>query len=221
MLPFVRLPNKIEEGGDNGEILNPSTIAYLREISGNVNNPFRALRVPLPTLRFLEIMKCIDVRGNRVFHASNASRLAIKLAQKEVEEVTEDATIVFSDLPLVETLSLGVHRLGSTLVAVIGDIISRSEVQLLYLVCGMYRSVRMQPLTVSYADPERVIIATDLMHQLEMPLNPPFDFAMSRFFMTKVDEINSIHGQMRLELSRTPREKLAGWATNFLDNITP
>ena len=220
MLPFVRLPDKIKEGGSNEEILNPSTIAYLREINGVVN-PFRGLRVPLPTLRFLEIMKCIDVRGNRVFHASDASRLAIKLAQKEVEEVTEHATIVFSDLPLVETMSLGVQRIGSTLVAVIGDIISRSDAQLLYLLCGMYRNVRMQPLTVSYADPERVVIATDLMHQIEMPLNPPFEFAMSRFFMTKVDEINSIHGQMRLELSRTPRDKVTGWATNFMETITP
>ena len=213
MLPAVRLPT-ITSGGTNNEILNPSTLAYLRETTPE--NPFQALPIPLPVLRFVEIIRALDTRGARVLHASDASRTAMRLIRPQ-DEVTGDATIVFSDLPFYNSVRVArTQRAGSTLVAVVGELVSRSEAQLLYLLCGMYRTVRLQSLTVSHADPERLVIATDLIHRPELDA-PPYDFDMSRFFLTKLDELNSMHGQTRLELARAPyRDKTAAWVATFL-----
>jgi hypothetical protein len=213
MLPAVRLP-LVVSGGTNEEILNPSTMMYLRETTPE--NPFHALTIPVPVLRFVEIMRSMDTRGARILHASDTSRRAMQLV-REHDEVSGDATLVFSDASLYETLRLAQsQRLGSTLVVVVGELVKRSEVQLLYLMCGMYRTVRLQALTVSHADQERLVIATDLLHRAEMS-EPPYEFEMSRFFLTKLDELNSMHGQVRLELARTPhRDKTAAWLAMFL-----
>jgi len=214
MLPAVRLPPTIVSGGSNEEILNPSTLAYLREVTPE--NPFQALPIPLPVLRFVEIIRALDTRGARVYHASDASRRAMRLV-REQDEVAGDATLVFSDLPLYDTVRIArMQRSGSTLVAVVGELVSRSEAQLLHLLCGMYRTVRLQSLTVSHADPERLVIATELLSRPEFDA-PPYEFDMSRFFLTKLDELNSMHGQTRLELARAPhRDKTAAWVAAFL-----
>jgi len=208
----------MNQGGTNEDMMNPSTVSYLREHTAS--NPFHALSVPLPVLRFVEIMNSIDLKTARIFHATDASRRAIALVRPH-GEVTEDATLVFSDLPLYDTLQLTRHqRLGGTLVAVLGDVVSRGDVQLLYLLCGMYRNVRLQSLTVSHADPERLVIASDLTCRLTLP-PPPYEFEMSKFFLTKLDELNSMHGQTRLELARTPyRDRTVAWRAMFLpENI--
>jgi len=200
-------------------MLNPSTLTYLRETTPE--NPFHSLSVPLPVLRFVEVMRSLDVKGACVLHATDSSRIAMKLV-RDVVEVETDATLVFSDLPLYETLQLSQRqRLGSTTIAVLGEVVSRTDVQLLYLMCGMYRSVRLQSLTVSHADAERLVIATDLLHRVEVS-RPPYDFEMSRFFLTKLDELNSMHGQTRLELARAPhRDKTTAWAATFLPENIP
>jgi hypothetical protein len=80
----------------------------------------------------------------------------------------------------------------------------------------MYRTVRIQTLTVSHADQERALVATELMLRVSS-VPPPYDFEMSRYFLTKLDELNSMHGQTRLELARAPfRDKTAVWAATFL-----
>jgi len=213
MLPAVHLP-AIHSTGVNNEILNPSTLIYLRETKPE--NPFHLLSVPLPVLRFVEVMRTMDIKGARILHATESSRTAMKLV-RDTEEVHSDATLVFSDMPLFETLQLAQQqRRGSTMVAVVGELVSRADVQLVYLMCGIYRSVRLHPLTVSHADAERLIIATDLMHRVEI-CAPPYEFDMSRFFLTKLDELNSMHGQTRLELARAPhRDKTTAWAATFL-----
>ena len=213
MLPSVRLPPKIEHGGTNDEIMNPSTVSYLREV--DPMNPFHALSVTLPILRFVEVMRTMDFKGT-VYHATESSRRAMRLV-REQPEVTEEASIVYSDLSLYETLSLvKVQQLGGTLVCVIGEVVTRGDVQMLYLLCGMYRNVRIQTLTVSHADEQRLVVATELVTRaLVGP--PPYTFEMSNFFLTKLDELNSMHGQTRLELARAPyRDKTAAWAAMFL-----
>lgn len=213
MLPSVRLPPKIEHGGTNDEIMNPSTVAYLRVVESL--NPFHSLSVGVPVLRFVEIMRTMDFKGT-VYHATESSRTAMGLT-REQPEVTEEAAVVYSDLSLYETLSLvRVQQLGGTLICVIGEVVSRGDVQMLYLLCGMYRNVRIQTLTVSHADEQRLVIATELLTRTRV-VPPPYTFEMSNFFLTKLDELNSMHGQTRLELARAPhRDKTAAWAAMFL-----
>jgi hypothetical protein len=215
MLPSVLLPNVLVSGGVNDEMLNPSTISYLKELK--TSNPFQTLAIPLEVLRFIEIMKPMDMKGERIFHATESSRIAMKFL-KEQEEVTMDATILFSDLPLYETIGLvRVQRLGSTMVTILGEMTMKSDIQLLYLLCGMYKSVRIQSLTVSHSDSERVVIAKDLVHRITLK-PPPYEMEMSRFFLTKLDELNSMHGQTRLEMARTPqKDKTTNWMTTFLN----
>ena len=213
MLPATKMPF-IQSGGENNEILNPSTMIYLRQLTQF--NPFNSLPYPLSVLRFIEIMRGIDLREAKIMHATESSRAALHLINM-VDEVNADSTLIFSDLPFLESARLTrVQRVGGTLIAVIGDMVNRCDIQLLYLLCACYKTVRIQSLTVSHADPERMLICSDFVQAPEF-VDPPFDFEMSLYFLSKLDEINSMNGQVRLELVRsTPRDKTVAWMTAHL-----
>ena len=210
MLPATKMPF-IQSGGENTEILNPSTMIYLRQLKQL--NPFNSLRYPLSVLRFIEIIRGLDLRDAKIMHATDSSRTALHIINM-VEEVSEDATLIFSDLQFLDTVRLTkFQRIGGTLIAVIGDMVNKSDIQLLYLLCACYKTVRILSVVVSHADSERMLICSDFIEAPEF-VDPPFNFELSLYFLSKLDEINSMNGQARLELVRsTPRDKTVAWMT--------
>lgn len=215
MLPSVRIPPLVPSA-ETSDILNPSTMIYLRQVT--LTNPFALLPYPLPALRFVEAMRPMDLRGARILHATDASRDAMHLLRRNEADVLDDATVIFSDLPLVKTVQLSrKQRVGGTLVCVVGDLVARAHVQLIYLLCAAYKSVRVQALAVSHADPERLLICTNFVERTDVG-EPPFCFEMSRYFLTKLEEINSMNGQVRLETARGfSRDKTTAWMASHLN----
>ena len=214
MLPAVQMPCLVSSC-ETGEILNPSTMIYLRQLTNT--NPFKALPHALPVLRFVEVFRNVSLTGT-IMHATDSSRAAIRLIKGNGEEVSEDASIIFSDLPLEESVRLiRFQRKGGTLACIVGDLVTKAHVQLVYLLCSAYKTVRVIALTSSHTDAERLLLCTDYVHLPEIG-EPPYEFTMSRYFLTKLDEINSMNGQVRLEMARGyPRDKTSAWmAANFV-----
>jgi len=199
MLPATILPNMIS-ARDQPFVIAPSLQHYLKSLDSK--SPYEVLPHSFEVLSFVEALHAIDLKHARVIHTSDSSRQALTLLQKSADECANNATHIFSSLALYDTLQLlSKQAKGGSLIAIIQDIESLAETQLLYVLCGMYTTVRISKLAVSHTRAERVLLCAGFKCFVPVPC-PPFTFELPIFFRTRLEEINSMNGQLRFDLRR-------------------
>jgi len=216
MLPATILPSIVSCAGETID-LAPSLQFYLQTLQGT--SPFETLPHPFPVLSFVEALYSMDLKAARVRHTCDASRHALALLQKSATECTDNATHILSSLPLYDTVCLlSAQATGGSLITFIRDITTLAETQLIYLLCAFYTNVRITKLVVSHTRAERALICTGFKSYVSVP-PPPYTFQLPMYFRTRLEEINSMNGQMRFDLFRCAQKtKCQEW----LDmHITP
>ena len=95
-----------------------------------------------------------------------------------------------------------------------GRLSSPAHVRLVYIMTALYKSVSVYSPTL-YCGDEKYLIGRDFKGG-EMPAS---EFAMSLYFLTKLEEINSVIGQAQMDHIRSETkhdQASADWCTTYL-----
>jgi hypothetical protein len=124
--------------------------------------------------------------------------------------------LLISDADFGETLAAAckVQAVGGTLVVDVGRLSSPAHVRLAYVMAALYKSVSVYSPTL-YSGDEKYLIGRDFKGG-EMPAS---DFALSLYFLTRLEEINSVIGQAQMDHIRSESkydQVCADWCTTYL-----
>jgi hypothetical protein len=110
--------------------------------------------------------------------------------------------------------AMSAQKKGGTLVVQVANSTSLSSVQLIYMLCACYQVTVYTPML--NFEFEKFLICRDynphpkIMEMLKSP--GPYQFEMSNYFLARLDEINSIFGQVQLDFYRNPASYEQRWA---------
>jgi len=218
-IPFAQIPT-LRDGTpeDIDPYLNVSLAHYTKDMP---SNPYLNLCTmhpyPINFFRLLEAVCVIEPCGKECFGVG-VGELVLK--HRGTQCLTE-GDLLFSDTGLHETLMLckrALKRGGSALI-VVPDQTKLSDVQMTYLFAACFATVQIMLPSMSHADPNRVLYCTDFLDNVPSwaTLPPPYNFTMTSYFVTKMDEINSIFGQARFDQVRSgAKDRCADWMRKFM-----
>ena len=164
---------------------------------------------------FLEACQNLSLPVDGVKHLGSKTSAQVFPHLAEVDV----APLILSDASLYESLSTALvsQQHGGSMIIVVDDIVSLSSVQILYLLCACYKTVQLH--TVSGISHQLVQCAGYLGISRTIQSLPPYDMQMSSYFVTHLEEINSIYGQSRLEHTRCRDNKDWGRLPKKIDTM--
>lgn len=167
----------------NEDFLNISFLAYLAKM------PRKTMSKPF-SLKLLEVSYYFSL------DKLNATELVTCEALSDIRAAME------------------IQKKGGTLVVQVADSTSLAAVQLIYILCACYQVTVYTPML--NFEFEKFFICRDynphpkIMELLKTP--GPYLFEMSNYFLARLDEINSIFGQVQLDFYRNPGSYEQRWA---------
>lgn len=218
-IPFTQLPTL--RSGKTEEVdpyLNVSLNHYTKDMPPN---PYRNLEsmhaYPMNFFRLLEAIQVIDPPGKEGVGLGVGGDV---LKARSVPVFTEGDLLV-SDLGFHETLLACKSRLkrGGSVLVVVPDQTKLSDVQLTYIFAACFTTVQIMLPSMSHADADRVLYCADYLGNVPVWTvdPPPYNFIMTSYFITKLDEINSIFGQARFDQVRAgAKDRCAEWVRKFM-----
>ncbi len=126
----------------------------------------------------------------------------------------EEAELVTCESLFGVREAMAKQKKGGTLVVQVANSTSLSTVQLIYILCACYQVTVYTPML--NFEFEKFLICRDfnphpkIMELLKTP--GPYQFEMSNYFLARLDEINSIFGQVQLDYHRNPTPHEQRWA---------
>jgi hypothetical protein len=198
--------------------LNASLIHYTKDMPLNPYlNLMKLHPYPMTFFRLMEAFQVIDPPGKEgVGLGIGATVLSLRGLP-----VSTEGDLLISDLGFHETLLACKARLklGGSVLVVVPDQTKLSDVQLTYLFAACFTTVQIMLPSMSHADADRVLYCTDFLGNVPSwaVYAPPYNFTMTSYFITKLDEINSIFGQARFDQVRAgSKDKCAEWVRKFM-----
>jgi hypothetical protein len=219
-IPFTQTPvlraGKVEE---ISPYLNVSLTQYTKEMPANPYDNLSKLppHHDMNFFRLLEAFRVLSPPGKEGVGLGTGGSV-LKHCGFEPRETGD---LVVSDAGLHATLmacKTSLRRNGSLLV-VVPDQTILSDVQLSYLFASCFSMVQIMLPSLSHADSNRVIYCTDFLENVPEWANdpPPYHFNMTSYFVTKLDEINSIFGQARFDQARCGfKDRTGEWLRKFM-----
>ena len=136
----------------------------------------------------------------------------------EVDAAPRTVDLLISDADFGETLAAAckVQAVGGMLVVEVGRLSTPAHVRLVYVMAALYKSVSVYTPTL-YSGDEKYLIGRDFKGG-EMPAS---EFTMSLYFLTRLEEINSVIGQAQMDHIRSETkydQASADWCTTYLKN---
>ena len=194
--------------------INDSLYDYLKRLPPQASQ-YEALASKAETAAFylwVEVLHQCTLPEAALNVAGAAGRAA--LARRGHEAFVEaDADLLLSG----EEAALGAMgglRAGGTAVVLVQDLTCRAAVQLAYLMTALFGKVAVYTPSL-YAGDQKFLIGADYKGGAEAA---PREFAMSVYFLTRLEEINTVAGQAQLDYVRAeakPDLCAEWWATYF------
>jgi hypothetical protein len=135
-----------------------------------------------------------------------------------VDAAPRTVDLLISDADFAQTLAAAckVQAVGGMLVVEVGRLSTPAHVRLAYVMAALYKSVSVYTPSL-YCGEEKYLIGRDFKGG-EMPAS---EFAMSLYFLTRLEEINSVIGQAQMDHIRSETkydQSSADWCTTYLKN---
>ena len=213
VLPAMRMPAIQRTAA--GRPINDSLYDYLRKLPAQASQ-YETLAAKAETAAFylwVEVLQHCALPETALKVAGEVGRAAIARLRGRDAFVEAGADLLLSGEE--EALrAMGGLRAGGTAVVLVQDLTSRAAVQLAYLMTALFGKVVVYTPTL-YAGDQKFLIGVDYKGGAEAA---PRDFAMSIFFLTRLEEINTVAGQAQLDYVRAeakPDLYSEWWATYF------
>ena len=217
-VPFTQVPKlndlPVEEVDP---YINVSLSHYASDMPANPYNQLTTLRPH--TMNFFRLTEAIQV-FNPQFERGVGLGVGEEVLRSRNAEIGEEGDLLVSDLGLYETiLRCRSLKKGGSLLLVIPNQTKLSEVQMSYLYASCFSMVQILLPSMSHTDADRVLYCADFLGNVPswITIPPPYNFTMTSYFVTKLDEINSIFGQSRFDqLKCGARDRCAEWLRKFM-----
>jgi hypothetical protein len=217
-IPTVQIP--IPRQGETKDVVPYLNVSLAHYTSIMPPNPYQNLTLAHPySMNFFRLLEAFHV-----FEPPHGKMVGLGAGLDVVrylgKEGGHEGELLLSDASLRETL-LFCRRLskGSTVLIAVPDQTSLSDVQLTYLFAGCFATVQIMLPSMAHADADRIMYCTDFLGNVPKWLDgsPPYTFEMTNYFVTKLDEINSIFGQARFDQVKAgSRDHCAEWLKKFM-----
>ena len=218
-IPFTQTPTL--RAGKTEEVdpyLNVSLIHFTKDMPPNPYiNLTNLYPYPMNFFRLLEAFQVIEPPEKQGVGLG----IGGEVLRMRSLPVSEEGDILVSDLGFHETLLACKARLkiGGSVLLVVPDQTRLSDVQLTYLFASCFTIVQIMLPSMSHADADRILYCRDFLGNIPSwaQAAPPYNFIMTNYFITKLDEINSIFGQARFDQVRAgSKDKCADWVRKFM-----
>ena len=217
-IPTVQIP--IPRQGTVKDVSPYLNVSLTHYASNMPPNPYQKLtqahHFPMNFFRLLEAFHVFEPPFEKMVGLGEGVNV-IQALQKEPHA---EGNLLLSDFSLRETL-LFCRRMakGSAVLIVVPDQTRLSDVQLTYLFAACFATVQIMLPSMAHADSDRIMYCTDFLGNVPKWLDgaPPYNFEMTNYFVTKLDEINSIFGQARFDQVKAgSRDHCADWLKKFM-----
>lgn len=194
--------------------INDSLYDYLGKLPAQASQ-YEALAAKAETAAFylwVEVLHHCALPDSALNVAGAAGREALTRLRGRDAFVEAGADLLLSEEEALG--AMGGLRAGGTAVVLVRDLTCRAAVQLAYLMAALFGKVAVYTPSL-YAGDQKFLIGADYKGGAEAA---PREFAMSIYFLTRLEEINTVAGQAQLDYVRAeakPDLCAEWWATYF------
>ena len=221
VLPAMRMPQRAAEAMTEtlARPINDSLYDYLRRLPAQASQ-YETLAAKAETAAFylwVEVLHQCALPETALNVAGTAGRAALARLRGRDAFVEADADLLLSG----EEAALGAMgglRAGGTAVVLVQDLTCRAAVQLAYLMAALFGKVAVYTPSL-YAGDQKFLIGADYKGGAEAA---PREFAMSIYFLTRLEEINTVVGQAQMDFMRADlkMETFSDWRATYFNLLS-